>query len=49
MPQPFVTDVSPSRAIEGGRVTLVGEFGQADSVVDLRIAGRPARSVFASP
>jgi len=49
MPQPFVTDVSPSRAIEGGRVTLVGEFGQADSVVDLRIAGRPARTVFASP
>jgi hypothetical protein len=49
MPQPFVTDVSPSRAIEGGRVTLIGEFGQADSVADVRIDGRPARTVFASP
>jgi hypothetical protein len=49
MPQPFVTDVSPPRAIEGGRVTLIGEFGQADSPADVRIDGRPARTVFASP
>ena len=49
MPQPYVTDVSPSRAIEGGRVTLFGEFGQADSAADVRIEGRPARTVFASP
>ena len=49
MPQPYVTDVSPSRAIEGGRVTLFGAFGQADSAADVRIEGRPARTVFASP
>jgi len=30
-------------------VTLVGEFGQADSPADVRIDGRPARTVFASP
>jgi hypothetical protein len=48
MPQPIVTGVSPSRAIEGGRVTLVGEFGSADAPSDVRVEGRPARTVFAS-
>src|SRR5262245_33721610 len=48
MPKPFVTDVSPPRAIEGGRVTLLGEFGPGDSGADVRIEGRPARTVFAS-
>ena len=49
MSQPFVTDVSPPRAIEGGRVTLLGEFGQADSPAEVRVEGRPARTVFTSP
>jgi sugar lactone lactonase YvrE len=48
MPQPFVTEVSPSRAIEGGRISLLGEFGPTDSLVDVRIDGRSARTVFAS-
>jgi outer membrane protein assembly factor BamB len=48
MAQPFVTGVSPSRAIEGGRVTLVGEFGHVDSLADVRVEGRPARTVFTS-
>jgi DNA-binding beta-propeller fold protein YncE len=49
MAEPFVSDVSPSRAIEGGRVTLAGEFGDAGLFPDVRIQGRPARTVFASP
>lgn len=49
MAQPFVTGVSPSRAIEGGRVTLDGEFLQGDRFADVRVQGRFARTVFASP
>jgi sugar lactone lactonase YvrE len=49
MAEPFVTGVSPSRAIEGGRVTLAGDFGDAGLFPDVRIQGRPARTVFASP
>src|SRR5262245_16034099 len=49
MAQPLVTGVSPFRAIEGGRVTLAGEFGDSDLFPDVRIQGRPARTVFASP
>jgi len=48
MPQPFVTGVSPPRSIEGGRVTLVGEFGNDDRPTDVRVDGHPARTVFAS-
>jgi hypothetical protein len=48
MAQPFVTGVSPPRAIEGGRVTLVGEFGSDDRLADVRVEGHPARTVFAS-
>jgi hypothetical protein len=49
MAEPLVTHVSPSRAIEGGRVTLFGEFGDAGVFPDVRIQGQPARTVFASP
>jgi hypothetical protein len=49
MAEPFLTGVSPSRAIEGGRVTLVGEFGDSGVFPEVRIHGRPARAVFASP
>jgi hypothetical protein len=49
MTQPFVTGIRPSRAIEGGLVTLIGEFGNPDSPADVRVEGRPARTVFASP
>jgi DNA-binding beta-propeller fold protein YncE len=49
MAEPFVTGVSPSRAIEGGRVTLSGEFGDSGLFPEVRIQGRPARAVFASP
>src|SRR5258706_9488792 len=48
MAQPVFTGVSPSGAIEGGRATLVGEFGSADAPSDVRVEGRPARTVFAS-
>src|SRR4029077_10416025 len=48
MPQPFVTEVSPSRAIEGGRISLLGNFEPADSRADVRVDGRAARTVFAS-
>ncbi len=48
MPQPFVTGVRPSRAIEGGRISLLGDFGPADSLADVRVDGRAARTVFAS-
>jgi hypothetical protein len=48
MPHPFVTEVSPSRAIEGGRVTLTGEFGNVDSQAEVQVDGQPARLVFGS-
>jgi hypothetical protein len=48
MPQPFVTGVSPSRAIEGGRISLFGEFEHSDSLPDVRVDGRSARIVFGS-
>src|SRR5262245_6053218 len=48
MSQPFVTGVRPSRAIEGGRVTLLGEFGNGDAPTDVRIEGRLVRTVFTS-
>jgi DNA-binding beta-propeller fold protein YncE len=48
MPHPLVTGIRPSRAIEGGRVTLVGAFENVDLLPDVRIEGHPARTVFAS-
>jgi sugar lactone lactonase YvrE len=50
MSQPLVTAVHPSRAIEGGRVTLVGS-GLTDDLsqpLQVRVQGLPARVVFAS-
>jgi len=49
MSQPFVTGVRPSRAIEGGRVTLAGDFRTVDTPANLRIDGHPARIVFSAP
>jgi sugar lactone lactonase YvrE len=48
MSPPFVTGVSPPRAIEGGRVSLIGEFGHNDGSVVVHLEGRPARIVFSS-
>ncbi len=48
MSQPLVTGVRPPRAIEGGRVSIVGEFGHFEQPPDVRIDGRPARIVFSS-
>src|SRR5262245_41711286 len=51
MLQPAVTAVLPPRAIEGGRITLVGEgfFVDRSQLPDLRVQNQPARVVFASP
>lgn len=49
MPQRLVTGIRPSRAIEGGRVTLAGEFGNSESPAEVRVEGHLARTVFASP
>lgn len=50
MPAPLVTAVQPPRAIEGGRVTLVGSGFHVDSVdpPEVHVQNRPARVVFAS-
>ena len=48
MSSPIVTDIRPPRAIEGGRVTLVGEFPLRDGAHDVRVGGRPARIAFSS-
>jgi len=49
MSNPRVISVQPSRAIEGGRVTLTGEYLLgASPVPDVRVLNRPARVVFAS-
>jgi hypothetical protein len=48
MSQPNVTAVIPSLAIEGGRVTLVGEFAGADQEAIVRVGERAARLVFVS-
>jgi sugar lactone lactonase YvrE len=49
MPHPRITSVQPPRAIEGGRVSLVGDDLIDDSgVPDIRVLDRPARVVFAS-
>src|SRR5438045_5360313 len=49
MSDPRITSVQPSRAIEGGRVTLSGDdLIDASGVPDIRVLDRPARVVFAS-
>src|SRR5439155_14527608 len=50
MSQPFVTAIHPSRATEGGRVTVIGT-GLADALTQppqVRVQDRLARVVFAS-
>jgi|KBSSwiStaDraftv2_1062776.scaffolds.fasta_scaffold47296_3 sugar lactone lactonase YvrE len=48
MSQPLVTGVRPPRAIEGGRVSIVGEFGHFEQPPEILVEGRPARTVFSS-
>jgi len=52
MPQPaHITAVRPHRAIEGGRVTILGDGFPTDQprLPDVRIGDQPARIVYASP
>jgi YD repeat-containing protein len=51
MSSPRITAVQPPRAIEGGRVTLVGDDlpASSSSVPEVRVQDRPARVVLASP
>ena len=51
MSHPVVTEIVPTRAIEGGRVTLVGDQFPVDlpGLPDVRVRDLPARVVFASP
>lgn len=46
-----VTAIQPLRAIEGARITIVGDrlLTADEAVPDVQVAGRPARVVFASP
>jgi sugar lactone lactonase YvrE len=51
MPVTRVTAVEPTRAIEGGRINIVGSDFPVDGprLPDVRIGERPARVVYASP
>ena len=51
MSHPRVTAVQPFKAVEGGRISIVGAglLGPGSAVPEVRIADRAARVVFASP
>lgn len=50
MSQTRVTAIQPLRAIEGGRITIVGQqlLNADEGIPDVQVAGRSARVVFAS-
>jgi sugar lactone lactonase YvrE len=43
-----ITSVTPSRAVEGGRIVLHGTGFTIDDAADVRVGGEPARVLFAS-
>jgi hypothetical protein len=49
MPSTTMTSVQPLRAVEGGRVTIVGSGFPVESPHGVTIGGVPSRVVFASP
>jgi streptogramin lyase len=48
MPEPSVTAIVPLRAVEGGRIAIIGESLPVDDISAITLGGEPARVSFAS-